>query len=100
MSWYEFVTADAAATTHIAYLHEDGSVYLPEAGVTEDDFRLASATDRFWRLARGSARAAYYERSLCDATSDWPLNPEQEWCSKLLGHTDDHESASYMWTNR
>jgi hypothetical protein len=48
----------------------------------------------------GGPRAAYYERSLCDATADWPLNPEQEWCSGLKGHTGDHESASYMWTNQ
>lgn len=47
-----------------------------------------------------SDRAAYYERVLCNATSDWPLNPEQEWCSGLKGHTGDHESASYQWTNR
>jgi len=52
--WYEFVTPGEKATTHIAYVYEDGSVYLPEGYdiVTETDFRMAAATDRFWRLVR------------------------------------------------
>lgn len=52
--WYEFITPDEKATTHIAYVYEDGSVYLPEGPdvATEQDFRLASATARFWRLVR------------------------------------------------
>jgi hypothetical protein len=52
--WYEFVSPSEAATTHIAYVYEDGSVYLPEGPdvVTEEQFRLAAATNRFWRLVR------------------------------------------------
>lgn len=35
-------------------VYEDGSVYLPEGldVVNETDFRMASATNRFWRLVR------------------------------------------------
>lgn len=52
--WYEFVTPGEKATTHIAYVYGDGSVYLPEGFdvVTYTDFRMAAATDRFWRLVR------------------------------------------------
>lgn len=52
--WYEFITANEAATTHIAYACEDGSVYLPEGPdvVTGRDFKAASKTARFWRLDR------------------------------------------------
>lgn len=54
--WYEFVKP-GGSTTHIAYVHEGGSVYLPEGldVVGEEDFRLASASDRFWRLVREPA---------------------------------------------
>lgn len=54
IGWIEFVSPGEHATTHIAYVYEDGSVYLPEGPsvVTETDFRLASATDRFWPLVR------------------------------------------------
>lgn len=57
VGWYEFVTPGERATTHIAYVYEDGSVYLPEGPdvVTEIDFRMAAATDRFWRLVREEA---------------------------------------------
>jgi hypothetical protein len=58
--WYEFVTPGERSTTHIAYVYEDGSIYLPEGYeiVTETDFRLAAATPRFWRLIRGNEVAA------------------------------------------
>jgi hypothetical protein len=49
--WYEFIL-DGKATTHVAYVHEGGSVYLPEADVTEDDFLFASAAGRVFRLMR------------------------------------------------
>lgn len=60
VGWVEFVTADDAATTHIAYVHEDGSVYLPEGPdvVTWEAFRLTAATDRFWPLVRVADRPA------------------------------------------
>lgn len=58
--WYEFVTPGERATTHIGYVYEDGSVYLPEGPdvVTERDFRMAAATDRFWRLVREDGSGA------------------------------------------
>lgn len=51
--WYEFITADKA-TTHIAYVYEDGSIYFPEGPtvVGEDDFTFASARGRVYRLVR------------------------------------------------
>jgi uncharacterized protein (UPF0216 family) len=54
VGWYEFITADDSATTHVAYVYEDGSVYLPEGPdvVDETDFVMASASNRFWRLVR------------------------------------------------
>ena len=57
--WHEFVTADDSATTHIAYVYEDGSIYLPEGPdvVTATDFRMAAATGRFWRLERAGESA-------------------------------------------
>ena len=50
--WHEFIVS--AATTHIAYVYEDGSVYFPEGPdvVCEQDFVLASAVGRCWRLVR------------------------------------------------
>jgi hypothetical protein len=41
-------------------VYEDGSVYLPEGPdvVTERDFRMAAATDRFWRLVREDGSGA------------------------------------------
>lgn len=60
IGWVEFVTADDAATTHIAYFHEDGSVYLPEGPdvVSGETFRLAATADRFWPLVRVADRPA------------------------------------------
>jgi hypothetical protein len=57
--WYEFIKPSDAATTHIAYVFEGGSIYLPEGAdvVTEQDFRLAAATNRFWRLVRAEQPA-------------------------------------------
>jgi hypothetical protein len=57
--WYEFITPGEQATTHIAYVYSDGSVYLPEGPdvVSEIDFRMAAATDRFWRLVREDVAA-------------------------------------------
>lgn len=51
--WYEFIMP-GGSTTHIAYAYENGTVYLPEGEdvVSEQDFHLASASDRFWRLVR------------------------------------------------
>lgn len=53
VGWYEFIKP-GGSTTHIAYVHEGGWVYLPEGPdvVTEEDFTLASASNRFWKLGR------------------------------------------------
>lgn len=76
--WYEFVTPGEAATTHIGYVYEDGSVYLPEGPdvVDETDFRMAAATDRFWRLIRVDLR--------CDRCA---LLPRQCTCSRTRRRT-------------
>lgn len=54
--WYEFIHP-IRATTEIAHVSESGRIYLPEAqhGLTEEDFRLAAASNRFWRLVREGA---------------------------------------------
>jgi hypothetical protein len=52
--WYEFIHP-TKATTHIAHFSEGGQVYLPEADLTEEDFYLAAASNRFWRLVRDLA---------------------------------------------
>lgn len=75
VGWVEFVTADDAALTHIAYVYEDGSLYLPEGPdvVSADDFRLAAATDRIWPLVR---RAAERARAALDAEGYTGLDDE------------------------
>lgn len=42
IGWCEF-TLSGVNTTHIAYVHEDGSIYLPETDITEADFHLSAA---------------------------------------------------------
>lgn len=51
--WYEFIR-EGGSTTHIVYVHEDGSVYLPEGPMvaSEMDFLFAAARGRAWRLVR------------------------------------------------
>lgn len=49
--WYEFIHP-SNATTHIAYVRENGEIYLPEAGVTEEDLTLAAAREQVHRLVR------------------------------------------------
>lgn len=53
--WWEFITEQA--TTHIGYLYEDGSVYLPEGPdvVAESEFHAARGAGRAWRLVRWEA---------------------------------------------
>ena len=53
--WFEFIVD--AATTHIAYVYEDGSVYLPEGRevVDLDDWTLANASGKVHRLIRADA---------------------------------------------
>lgn len=51
IGWIEFISP--RATTHIAYVRENGEVYLPEDGaVTPAEFHLAAASARFWPLVR------------------------------------------------
>lgn len=49
--WYEFIK-HPEATTHIAYMGESGSVYIPEAGITADDFMEALMKGQTYRLVR------------------------------------------------
>jgi len=63
IGWYEFITANEAATTHIAYVYSDGSIYLPEGPIVVDetDFHMASAAGRCWRLIRGDGGADHID---------------------------------------
>ncbi|AXH46735.1 hypothetical protein QCN35_gp74 [Arthrobacter phage Synepsis] len=49
--WYEFIHP-TKATTHIAYVFENGDIYLPEEGITSEDFTLAAFNDKAHRLVR------------------------------------------------
>lgn len=67
--WYEWHKMPQN-TTHIAYVHENGSVYLPEGDADQSDFLLASARGHVhravwlrtwraflgWALSRGDVR--------------------------------------------
>lgn len=56
VGWYE-VIHPSRATTHIAYVHEDGSIYFPEGDypLSEHEFAFAAATGRAHRLVRADA---------------------------------------------
>lgn len=49
--WYEFIHP-TKATTHIAHIFENGDIYLPEEGITSEDFALAAFNDNAHRLVR------------------------------------------------
>lgn len=49
--WYEFIHP-TKATTHIAAVLESGDIYLPEEGVTFEDFILAASRGKVFRLVR------------------------------------------------
>lgn len=51
--WYEVINP-RAATTCIAYVHENGDLYLPEGenSMTSDEFTFAAARGTAHRLAR------------------------------------------------
>lgn len=49
--WYE-VIHPRNATTCIALVHEDGSLYLPEADLTAEEFHFAAARGNAHRLVR------------------------------------------------
>jgi len=58
VGWYEWI-AMPTATTHSAYVHENGNVYLPGGEFIAEDFLLAAAEGRAHRLIRaGEVRAA------------------------------------------
>ncbi|MBZ6250532.1 hypothetical protein KVH27_19390 [Streptomyces olivaceus] len=48
--WYEVITP--RGTTCIVYVHEDGSLYLPEGEPTEEEFAFAAARGQAHRLVR------------------------------------------------
>ncbi|CAL9647410.1 hypothetical protein [Streptomyces sp. enrichment culture] len=54
--WYEVITP--RATTCIAYVHEDGSLYLPEGDLSEEEFAFAAARGMAHRLVRADEQPA------------------------------------------
>lgn len=56
VGWYE-VIHPSRATTHIAYVHEDGSIYFPEGTQVLDthEFAFAAARGRAYRLVRADS---------------------------------------------
>ena len=69
IGWFEFITPDNAATTHIAYVTESGHIYLPDPNVSREAFRLAAATDRFWKLSRSADLADSLEAQAAEITA-------------------------------
>lgn len=55
--WYE-VIHPAHATTHVAYVYEDGSIYFPEGVQVLDrhEFAFAAARGEVFRLVRAESR--------------------------------------------
>lgn len=51
VGWYEFIK-DPPATTHIIYIDESGNHYIPEEGVTIDDFMSAIIRGYAYKLMR------------------------------------------------
>jgi len=52
--WYEFFKMPAA-TTHVAFVHANGEIYLPEEGwtdLTHDDWLAASVKGQVYKLVR------------------------------------------------
>ena len=50
--WYEVINP-RNATTNIVFVHEDGSLYLPEGdGLTPEEFAFAAARGNAHRLVR------------------------------------------------
>ncbi|MFF6985637.1 hypothetical protein [Streptomyces sp. NPDC010273] len=49
--WYEVINP-RNATTNIALVREDGSLYLPEVDLTADEFAFAAARGNAHRLVR------------------------------------------------
>lgn len=57
--WYEIIHP-GSATTHIAYVYEDGSIYLPEGdALSRDELAFASARGLAHRLVRADELAAH-----------------------------------------
>lgn len=56
--WYEFFHV-IKATTHIAYIFENGDLYLPEEGLTYDDFIFASSRGKVYKLVRAEDMTAH-----------------------------------------
>lgn len=57
VGWYE-VIHPSAATTHIVYVHEDGSIYFPEGEqcLGRHEFEFAAARGNAHRLVRADAQ--------------------------------------------
>lgn len=72
VGWYE-VIHPSRATTHIAYVHEDGSIYFPEGTQVLDrhEFEFAAARGLAHRLVRAGA----VDRAVNRAEGDWRGEP-------------------------
>ena len=76
--WFE-VIHPTRATTHIVYVHEDGSLYFPEGAQVLDhhEFAFADARGMAHRLVRSAALVAALQAVL-DLHRTGP--GEQDWC--------------------
>ena len=74
--WFE-VIHPSHATTHVVYVHEDGSLYFPEGAQVLDrhEFAFADARGMAHRLVRSAALVAALQAVLrvCDAAEATPV---------------------------
>lgn len=88
VGWYE-VIHPANATTLLAYVHEDGSVYFPETNDGRAEFEFAAARGNVHRLIRADSLAqhrddiarAIFERRDSDDLTEWEDlgSVDREW---------------------
>lgn len=75
VGWYE-VIHPSTATTHIAYVYEDGSVYFPEGlqSLDRHEFEFAAARGNAHRLVRADAQSGDASPATCgcDLTGMYP----------------------------
>lgn len=84
VGWYE-VIHPTAATTLLAYVHEDGSVYFPETNDGRAEFEFAAARGKVHRLVR--ADDAEHALAVVSAALRDPDDPD--WLARVLdAHVD------------
>lgn len=93
VGWYEFYHP-LSNTTHIAYVYEDGSVYLPEGRdvVDLDDWTLAKAENRVYRLIRERLSEEWCMEESCRyrhwRSGSMPTHKRGSDCSDTEGDTN------------